>query len=679
MQQEDDLRALAKIMDFGRAVSIFIMVIHVYVYCYPSMAAWQLTLDVIDRILLNFDRTTGIFGCILWTKLLAVLLLAISCMGTIGVKGEKITWHRIWAVLTAGAVLFFLNWWLLDLPFPHEAVTSLYVLTLTAGYLCLLMAGLWISRLYRNNLMEDVFNQENESFMQETRLIENEYSVNLPTRFRYAGKDNDGWINVVNPFRATIVLGTPGSGKSYAVVNNYIKQMISKGFSVYIYDYKFDDLSAIAYNTLLHNMDKYKVKPHFYVINFDDPHRSHRCNPINPEFMTDISDAYEASYTIMLNLNKTWIEKQGDFFVESPIILLASIIWYLKIYKNGIYCTFPHAVELLNKPYADLFMILTSYPELENYLSPFMDAWKGGAQDQLQGQIASAKIPLTRMISPQLYWVMTGNDFSLDINNPQEPKILCVGNNPDRQNIYSAALGLYNSRIVKLINKKGQLKSTVIIDELPTIYFRGLDNLIATARSNKVAVCLGFQDFSQLNRDYGEKESKVIQNTVGNIFSGQVVGETAKTLSERFGKILQKRQSVSINRQDVSTSINTQLDSLIPASKISNLSQGSFVGSVSDNFGEKIDQKIFHAEIIVDHARVSAEEKTYKKIPVINSFRNKEGKDIMLEQIQRNYDQIKADAQAIINQEMERIMNDPELCERLGIEKTESENKEDAQ
>lgn len=372
------------------------------------------------------------------------------------------------------------------------------------------------------------------------------------------------------------------------------------------------------------------------------------------------------------------IEKQGDFFVESPIILLAAIIWYLKIYKNGIYCSFPHAVELLNKPYSDLFTILTSYPELENYLSPFMDAWKSGAQDQLQGQIASAKIPLTRMISPQLYWVMTGNDFSLDINNPAEPKILCVGNNPDRQNIYSAALGLYNSRIVKLINKKGQLKSTVIIDELPTIYFRGLDNLIATARSNKVAVCLGFQDFSQLNRDYGEKESKVIQNTVGNIFSGQVVGETAKTLSERFGKILQKRQSVSINRQDVSTSINTQLDSLIPASKISNLSQGSFVGSVSDNFGEKIDQKIFHAEIIVDHAKVSAEEKAYKKIPVINSFRDKEGKDIMLEQIQRNYDQIKADAQAIINQEMERIFNDPELCEQLGIEKTESENKEDS-
>lgn len=668
MQQEDDLRALAKIMEFGRAVSIFLLVVHVYVYCYPSITAWHLNLEVIDRILINFNNTTGIFNCILWSKLSAVLLLAVSCLGTHGVKGEKITWPKIYAALVAGCALFFLNWWLLELPLPHMANTAFYIFTLTAGYLALLMSGLWMSRIYRHNLMEDVFNMENESFMQETRLMENEYSVNLPTRFYYKKRWNNGFVNIVNIFRACMVIGTPGSGKSYAIVNSYIRQLIAKGFAIYIYDYKFDDLSTIAYNSLLKNMDKYEIKPRFYVINFDDPRRSHRCNPINPEFMTDISDAYEASYTIMLNLNRTWIEKQGDFFVESPIILLAAIIWYLKIYKSGIYCTFPYAVELLNKPYSDLFTILTSYPELENYLSPFMDAWKGNAQDQLQGQIASAKIPLTRMISPQLYWVMTGNDFSLDINNPKEPKLLCVGNNPDRQNIYSAALGLYNSRIVKLINKKKQLKCAVIIDELPTIYFRGLDNLIATARSNKVGVLLGFQDFSQLTRDYGEKESKVIQNTVGNIFSGQVVGETAKTLSERFGKVLQQRQSVSINRQDVSTSINTQLDSLIPASKIANLSQGTFVGAVADNFDERIEQKIFHAEIVVDHTKISAEEKAYQKIPVINDFKDRNGNDIMMQQIQRNYDQIKADAQVIINEEMRRIKNDPELRKRLGLE-----------
>ncbi len=661
MQNEDDLRGLAKVIDFMRAISILFVVIHIYWYCYQSFVNWGINIGVVDKILLNFQRTAGLFSHILITKVFSVIFLALSCLGTKGVKEEKITWGKIIAFLIAGFILFFLNWWLLYLPLPLSANATLYIVSMAGGYLCLLVAGVWMSRLLKNNLMDDVFNLENESFMQETRLMENEYSVNLPTHFWYRKKQHNGWINVVNPFRATIVLGTPGSGKSYAVVNNYIKQQIEKGFALYCYDYKFPDLSEIAFNHLMNHSGAYKIKPTFYVINFDDPRRSHRCNPINPAFMTDISDAYESAYTIMLNLNRSWIQKQGDFFVESPIILLAAIIWFLKIYKDGEYCTFPHAIEFLNRKYSDIFPILTSYTELENYLSPFMDAWESQAQDQLQGQIASAKIPLSRMISPALYWVMTGDDFTLDINNPNEPKILCVGNNPDRQNIYSAALGLYNSRIVKLINKKGQLKSSVIIDELPTIYFRGLDNLIATARSNKVAVCLGFQDYSQLTRDYGDKESKVIQNTVGNIFSGQVVGETAKTLSDRFGKVLQKRQSMTINRQDKSTSISTQMDSLIPASKISNLTQGMFVGAVSDNFGERIDQKIFHAEIVVDNEKVKRETARYEKIPEIIDFRDTDGNDLMKQQIQLNYDKIKQDVKQIVIDEVERIKNDPEL------------------
>ena len=466
MAQEDDLRALGKVMDFMRGISVILLLINCYWFCYEAFHTWGFTLGIVDKILMNFQRTAGLFSSILWTKLFCVVFLALSCLGTKGVKEEKITWPKIWTVLFSGFVFFFLNWWLLALPIGKVGAASLYIFTLSVGYICLQMGGVWMSRLLKNNLMDDVFNTENESFMQETRLMENEYSVNLPTRFYYKKKWNNGWINVVNPFRASMVLGTPGSGKSYAIVNNYIKQQIEKGFAMYIYDYKFPDLSEIAYNHLLQHLD-----------------------------------AYESAYTIMLNLNRSWIQKQGDFFVESPIILLAAIIWFLKIYENGKYCTFPHAIEFLNRPYAQIFPILTSYDELANYLSPFMDAWEGGAQDQLQGQIASAKIPLSRMISPALYWVMTGDDFSLDINNPNEPKVLVAGNNPDRQNIYSAALGLYNSRIVKLINKKKQLKSPVIIDELPTIYFRGLDNLIATARSNKVAVCLGFQDFSQLTRD----------------------------------------------------------------------------------------------------------------------------------------------------------------------------------
>ena len=661
MAQEDDLRALGKVMDFMRGISVIFLLINCYWFCYEAFHVWGFTLGIIDKILMNFQRTTGLFSSILWTKLFCVVFLALSCLGTKGVKEEKITWPKIWTVLFSGFVFFFLNWWLLVLPIGKIGAASLYIFTLSIGYICLLMGGVWMSRLLKNNLMDDVFNTENESFMQETRLMENEYSVNLPTRFYYKKKWNNGWINVVNPFRASMVLGTPGSGKSYAIVNNYIKQQIEKGFAMYIYDYKFPDLSEIAYNHLLNHLDAYKVNPQFYVINFDDPRKSHRCNPINPAFMTDISDAYESAYTIMLNLNRSWIQKQGDFFVESPIILLAAIIWFLKIYEDGKYCTFPHAIEFLNRPYAQIFPILTSYDELANYLSPFMDAWEGGAQDQLQGQIASAKIPLSRMISPALYWVMTGDDFSLDINNPNEPKVLVEGNNPDRQNIYSAALGLYNSRIVKLINKKKQLKSSVIIDELPTIYFRGLDNLIATARSNKVAVCLGFQDFSQLTRDYGDKESKVIQNTVGNVFSGQVVGETAKTLSERFGKVLQQRQSMTINRNDKSTSISTQLDSLIPASKISNLTQGMFVGAVSDNFDERINQKIFHAEIVVDSAKVSAEMKAYHPVPVIADFKNKDGSDNLKETIEASYKRVKQDILSLVSSEIERIKNNPHL------------------
>lgn len=564
--------------------------------------------------------------------------------------------------------MFFFNWWLLSVNASSGVCAVLYTTTLTGGFFCLLASGLWISRLLKNNLLEDVFNTENESFLQETKLMENEYSVNLRTKFWFKGKMYNGFINLVNIFRATMILGTPGSGKSYAIVNQFIKQTIEKAYALYIYDFKFDDLSIIAYNHLIKYRHRYKVPPKFYVINFDNPRKSHRCNPLAPELMTDISDAYESSYTIMLNLNKSWVQKQGDFFVESPIVLFTAIIWFLKLYENGKYCTFPHAIELLNKRYEDVFTILTSYPDLENYLSPFVDAWKGGAAEQLMGQIASAKIPLSRLISPQLYWVMSGSDFTLDINNPKEPKVLCVGNNPDRISIYGAALGLYNSRIVKLINKKKQLKSCVIIDELPTIFFKGLDNLIATARSNKVAVVLGFQDFSQLKRDYGDKEAAVIMSTVGNVFSGQVVGETAKTLSERFGKILQKRESMSINRNDTSTSISTQLDSLIPASKISTLSQGMFVGAVADNFGETIEQKIFHAQIVVDNEAVQKETAAYQPIPEISSFLDENGNDTMEEQIRANYRQIKQDIVELVENELIRIENDPELKHLLGEE-----------
>ena len=282
MQNEDDLRGLAKVMEFMRAISILFVVINIYWFCYQSVREWGIDIGVVDRILLGFQRTAGLFSNILWTKLFAVLFLALSCLGTKGVKEQKITWRRIILCGVSGLLLFFGNWWLLALPLSLPADTVLYIATLTVGYICLLMAGLWMSRLLKTDLLEDVFNVENESFMQETKLKENEYSVNLRTRFRFRGRAYDGWINLVNPFRATMVLGTPGSGKSYAIINQYIKQIIEKGYSLFLYDFKYPDLAEIAYNHLLAHLDGYKVKPKFYVINFDNPRESHRCNPIHP-------------------------------------------------------------------------------------------------------------------------------------------------------------------------------------------------------------------------------------------------------------------------------------------------------------------------------------------------------------------------------------------------------------
>ena len=643
------MRALESIVQFARGLGVFFLILHIYWFCYGWLSECGLTWAFVDRVLLNIQRTTGLFSHPVTTKLCAFLFLAVGCYGTKSIRNGKVGRRHIAGAVSLGIPLFFLNGPLLELPAGTDFRAWSYIATLAVGYLCLLAAGVWLRRLMKQPFADDPFNDNNESFLQEERRLGNDYSVNLPTRYRYKSQWRQGWINVINPFRATLILGTPGSGKSYAVLNNYIKQHIEKGFSMLVYDYKFDDLTCIAYNHLLHHLDRYTVKPKFCVINFDNPRKSNRCNPIDARFMDDISDAYESAYV----------------FTDSAVILLAAIIWYLKIYDRGRYCTFPHAIELLCQPLEKIFPILSSYPELENYLSPFMDAWKSNAQDQLQGQVASVKIPLSRMISPQLYWVLTGNDFTLDINNPEEPKILCMGNNPDRQSIYGAALGLYNSRLIRLINKKGKLKSSLIIDELPTIYIRGLDNLIATARSNKVSVCLGIQDFSQLERDYGEKEAKVIINTVGNIFSGQVVGDTARTLSERFGKIVQMRESHSVSNENITTSTNTQLETLIPASKISNLTQGMFVGAVADNFDEPIPQKIFHAEIVIDNEKVKAETVAYVPIPDISSFIGEDGIDHMEEIVRENYYRVKSEIAEIIDKEIRRIEADPNLVQLL--------------
>ncbi|MBG6063303.1 hypothetical protein IWX83_003113 [Flavobacterium sp. CG_9.1] len=653
MQTGENEQALRKILDMTRLISIIVLVIHFYYYCYAAFREWHLVSGFSDKIMGNIHNT-GLFSNFHKSKLFALGFLMISLIGAKGRKDEKLNDKTAFAYIITGILIYFISYLSLYLKIEIVQAAIAYMSITSIGFLLVLSGGTLLSRIIKNKLNQtDIFNTENETFPQEERLLENEYSINLPARYHLKDKVRNSWINIINPFCALMVLGTPGSGKSYFVIRHVITQHIRKGFTMFIYDFKFDDLSKIAYNTWLKYKHLYPKPPQFYVINFDDLTRTHRCNPLEPSAMSDITDASESARTILLGLNREWIKRQGDFFVESPINFLSAIIWYLRKYKEGEFCTLPHVIELMQADYDSLFTLLRTEKEIEVLINPFVNAYLNNVMDQLEGQIASAKIAMARLSSPQLYYVLSGNDFTLDINNPEEPKIVCMGNNPQKIQIYGAVLSLYVSRLVKLVNQKGKQKSSLIFDEFPTIYLNNMDSLIATARSNKVATCLGIQDFSQLRKDYGREQADVIMNITGNIVSGQVTGDTAKQLSERFGKIMQDRESLSINSGDTSISRSKQLESAVPPSKISGLSSGEFVGMVADDPDCKIELKTFHCEIVNDHKALKSEQDDYKDIPVIRKVDNA--------MVQRNYLQIKQDIKDIIYSEKERLLNDFQL------------------
>lgn len=653
MQTGENDQALRKILDMTRLISILLLSIHFYYYGYQAFKNWQLVSPFSDRILHNIFNT-GIFNNFHKSKLFALAFLVISLFGAKGRKDEKLKFKTALYYILSGLVLYFISYLFLLTSLTAGNKIIGYSITTSIGYLLMLSGGTFLSRIIQRKLNhKDIFNKENETFPQEERLIENEYSVNLPARYHLKDKVRNSWINIINPFRSLMVLGTPGSGKSYFVIRHVITQHIQKGFSMFVYDFKFADLTIIAYNTWLKYRHFYAVEPKFYIINFDDLSRTHRCNPLDPESMSDITDATESARTILLGLNREWIKKQGDFFVESPINFLTAIIWYLRKYNGGEFCTLPHVIELMQLDYDSLFTLLRTEKEIEVLINPFVSAYLSDVMEQLEGQIASAKISMARLSSAQLYYVLSGNDFKLDINNPLEPKIVCMGNNPQKIQTYGAVLSLYVSRLIKQVNQKGKLKSSLVFDEFPTIYLNNMDSLIATARSNKVATCLGIQDFSQLRKDYGREQADVILNITGNIISGQVTGDTAKQLSERFGKIMQDRESLSINSGDTSISRSKQLESAVPPSKISSLSSGEFVGIVADNPDCKIELKTFHSEIINDHDALKQEQDNYQDIIPIRKIDNAI--------VQRNYLQVKQDVQDIANSEMERLLQNPAM------------------
>ncbi|TAM95329.1 MAG: conjugal transfer protein TraG [Chitinophagaceae bacterium] len=654
-ENEHGLRAIT---DFTRLLSMVVLLIHFYIFCHPVFEFWGLTAEVVDRVVFQVGRMP-VFASAWSAKAAAMILLVIFLTGIKGKKDEHINLKTAFACLIPGLILYYSSNLFLYVSGNLIYLTVAYIGLTSVGYLLMVAGGSLLSRILKLKFKKDIFNKLNESFPQEERLLENEFSLNFPATYNLKGVTRKSWINIINPFRALLVAGTPGAGKTYFVVRNAIIQQISKGYCMFLYDFKYDDLSKIAYNALLKYQKNYKVVPSFYVINFDKP--MHRCNPLEPQFMEDITDAAESARTILLGLNRDWIKKQGEFFVESPINFLTAVIWFLKKYQGGKFCTLPHAIELMQAEYKDLFPVLGTEPEVEVFINPFVSAYINRAMEQLEGQVASAKIALARLSAPSLYYVLTGNDFTLDMNNPDAPKIICAANNPEKSQTYGAVISLYVFRLLRAILHKGRNKSSIIIDELPSIFLNGIEQFIAVARSYLVSAILCVQDFSQLTKDYGREMADVIVNICGNIISGQVTGTTAKQLSERFGRIMQERESVSINRQDTSFSKSMQLDSAIPASVISTLSSGEFVGIMADNPEQKILLKAFHAEIINDHEAIKREEAGYKDIPSV--------REVDAAAIQQNYLQVKEDITWLIESEIERIKNDPELAHLIILEK----------
>jgi hypothetical protein len=650
MQTGENDQGLRKILDLTRMMSIAVLLLHFYYYCYQTFKQSEIRSDITDRLLQNIFNT-GLFSNFQKSKLIALVILAISLFGTGGRKDEKLGLKSAFAYILTGLILYFISFIVFKLEIDINTAAISYMSVTAIGFVLMLTGGTLLSRIIYLKLNNNVFNSLNETFPQEERFLNNEYSINLPARYNLKGHFRKSWINIINPFRALLVMGSPGSGKSYFIIQHIIKQHIQKGFSMFVYDFKFDDLTKHAYNQFLKYQYLYEVTPKFYIIDFDKIFN--RCNPIHPATMGDITDAAESSRTIMLGLNKEWIRKQGDFFVESPINFITALIWFLCNHKKGKYCTLAHVIELAQVEYSKLFSILRTDPQIEVLINPFVSAFLNDAMEQLEGQIASAKISLAKLASPQLYYVLSGNDFTLDINNPNEPKIVCMGNNPQKSATYGAVVSLYVTALTRMMNKKNLHKSSLIFDEFPTIYFNGIDNLVATARSNKVATTLAVQDSSQLKMHYGKEQAEVILNIVGNVISGQVSGDTAKQLSERFGKIMQDRESISINSRDTSISRSKQLELAIPQSKISSLSSGEFVGMVADNPDQKIELKTFCAEILNNHDTLSQEQAMYKSLPQLSNVSQQE--------ILGNYLQVKKDIQSIIQNEMERILDTPEL------------------
>lgn len=596
----------------------------------------------------------AIYHHVFYSKLATLLLICLVSIGTLAKKNQELDpkKHIIYP-LSLGLLLYFgsvfcygqasgfafayTTWWNLA-----------YMLCSLAGAIMVSLSMDNVSKMIRSGLGKDVWNVEGESFMQPIKRMDTPYSVNIPMRFYYKKKVWDGWMNIVNPFRGTILIGTPGSGKSFGIVNPFIRQLIAKEFCAVIYDYKFPDLGKIAYYQYLMAKQQGKCKGYdFHVINLNDVERSRRTNPWRADYLKTLADASEGAEGLVEAMKKG--DKSGgsdQFFTQSAINFLAACVYFFSKHQGGKYSSFPHVLSFLNHSYEDMFNTLFSEPELVSLLSPFKSAYVAKAFPQLEGQIGTLKIFISRLATKETFWVFSGDDFNLKISDRSAPGIVVLANDPNTQNINSACYSVVMNRMTKLMNSKGNLPSVLIIDEIPTLYCYKIDNLLAVARSNKLAILMGLQELPQFNQQYGKDTAATITSVVGNVLAGSVRNkETLDWLERLFGKNKQIGESLSIDRNKTSTSLQEKLEPLIPAGKMASLNTGEMVGllaaDVQETFTGKFETSAINCKVNLPKAELIAEEKGYRDLPVYYDFGDRK-EEILRENFLRINNEVEA-------------------------------------
>lgn len=623
-------------------------------------------IPVVSNLLKNFSKMSFIYPPIN-AKFATLILIGLVAVGTKAKKKKDLNIAtEIVLPIVLGLVMVFSSLIVQDEAgnnkltkiFPGMNLYQIIYATLSfLGAVILQMGADSISKLMQQKMGKDRWNVEEESFDQNQELIKSDTNINIPYLFRYKGKSNKGWINL-NPFRGTMVIGTPGSGKSFGVINPAIRQMIAKGFCLCIYDFKFPDLAQIAYyHYLMKKSKESDYKYSFNVINLNEVEKSKRVNPFHKKYIQTLAEAQEMAESMVSSLQKGGSSSGGGseaFFTQSAINFLASCIYFFAKLENGKYSDLPHILSFMNRSYQEIFDSLFKNEEIGSLLSPFKTAYDNKAFDQLEGQIGTLKIFLSRLATKESFWVFSGDEVELKITNRENPSILILASDPGTQDINSALYSAVLNRTLRLVNSKHNLPGGIIADEFPTIYIHKIDNVVATARSNRVAVLLGLQEIPQLRQFYKKEVADTISAIVGNILSGSARDKnTLEWLEKLFGKIKQKSFSQSISQQGTTTSINEKMDFMIPAGKIAALRTGEMVGMIAqggENDTDEYKTSAINGKINLDMKAIKQEEQNYVPMPVYYSFIDKAGNNRKEEVLMTNFRKINNEIELIVNE-----------------------------